>query len=157
MFLFGSHRPFTLGNGCSVLNYDYFYLSSMQFDEAAASVHAKPRPAEVSCFRKEGARMRYTIDGSSIVPDWDLVCENSVWRTTVQVAVSFGKFVGASFFGILSDKYGRKNSFTLGAVFFIVGSLLTSFSPWYWPFLVGRVLLGAASSGLFYPALTIRK
>lgn len=71
------------------------------------------------------------------------------------MAVSFGKFVGASVFGILSDKYGRKNSFTLGAVFYTVGSLLTSFSPWYWPFLVGRMMIGSASSGLFYPALTI--
>lgn len=129
----------------------------MSFDEAFSSVHSKPRPDKVSCFSKDGARMRYTIDGSSIVPDWDLVCENSVWRTTVQVAVSFGKFVGASSFGILSDKYGRKTSFTLGVTCYTLGSLLTSFSPWYWPFLVGRVLLGVASSGIFYPALTIRK
>lgn len=129
----------------------------MSFEQAIASVRSKPRPAEVSCFSQNGAQMRYVIDGSSIVPEWDLVCENSVWRTTVQVAVSFGKFVGASLFGILSDKFGRKNSFSLGVLCYTLGSLLTSFSMWYWPFLIGRVLLGAASSGIYYPALTIRK
>lgn len=88
---------------------------------------------------------------------WDLICENEFWRTSTQVAVSFGKFVGASAFGVFSDKFGRKNAFTLGATFYTIGSLLDSFSPWYWPFFIGRMMLGSASSGLFYPALTICK
>lgn len=35
---------------------------------------------------------------------WNLVCENDLERTAVQVALSFGKFVGAFLFGIVSDK-----------------------------------------------------
>lgn len=88
---------------------------------------------------------------------WNLICENSFWRTAVAVAVSLGKFFGATAFGVLSDKYGRKTCFIIGSLFYITGSILTSFSPWYWVFLIGRVLLGSASSGLFYPAFSLCK
>lgn len=81
------------------------------------------------------------------------MCENNVQRTLVQVAVSAGKCVGASTVGILSDKFGRRNSFAGGAIIYTIGSLLTTYSPWYWPFLIGRFFLGSAASGLFYPAL----
>jgi len=54
-----------------------------------------------------------------------------------------------------SCRFGRKTSFTLGAAFFIVGSFFCTFSPWYSLFLAGRFALGAASSGLFYPAFTM--
>lgn len=88
---------------------------------------------------------------------WDLICEKSFWRTTVATAVSLGKFLGATTFGILSDKFGRKTCFIIGSIFYISGSVLTTFSPWYWLFLIGRVLLGSSSSGLFYPAFSLCK
>lgn len=84
---------------------------------------------------------------------WDLVCENNVWRTLVQVAVSAGKCIGASTAGIVSDKFGRRNAFAGGAVLYTAASILTTFSPWYWPFLIGRFFLGSSASGLFYPAI----
>lgn len=86
---------------------------------------------------------------------WDLVCENSVWRTAVQVALSVGKFLGATTFGIISDKYGRRTSCTIGAALHILGGVLTTFSPWYWFFLLGRFALGASSSGLFYAGFAL--
>jgi len=55
------------------------------------------------------------------------------------------------------SRFGRKTSFTLGAVFFVVGSFFCTFSPWYSIFLAGRFALGAASSGIFYPAFTMSK
>lgn len=40
----------------------------------------------------------------SFVPEWNLVCERTALKSNVQVALSVGKFVGASTFGIISDK-----------------------------------------------------
>lgn len=81
------------------------------------------------------------------------MCENSVWRTIVQTIVSAGKCLGALSVGILSDKFGRKKLFGSGAVLYTAASLLVAFTPWYWAFLIGRAMLGLASSGLFYPSL----
>lgn len=71
--------------------------------------------------------------------------------------LSFGKFIGASSFGFISDKYGRKTSFSIASCTYIVGSILVTVSPTYLVLLLGRLCLGLASSGIFYSAFTLRK
>ncbi|XP_031618292.1 organic cation transporter protein isoform X1 [Contarinia nasturtii] len=145
-----------LGDGCKILNWDYSYLSSMSYDDAVSYTQSHPKPDAISCLDKPNNGYYYVQEpGSSIVLEWDLICEKSFWRTTVATAVSVGKFLGATTFGILSDKYGRRTCFIIGSIFYITGSVLTTFSPWYWLFLIGRVLLGSSSSGLFYPAFSL--
>lgn len=133
----------------------------MEFERAIEYIRTLPQPvARRSCLAasstastKPTSVMRYTLDGTSIVAEWDLVCENSVWRTVVQMIISLGKCLGAVSVGIASDRYGRRKLFAYGAILFTIASLLTTFSPWYWLFLVGRFGLGKSSSGLFYPAV----
>ena len=71
--------------------------------------------------------------------------------------MSIGKFAGAAVFGIFSDKYGRTPAFGSGVLMFVSGSIASTFTPWYWLFVIGRILLGAASSGLFYAPFSLRK
>ncbi|KAM8706358.1 hypothetical protein ACLKA7_010609 [Drosophila subpalustris] len=142
--------------GCTVWDWDYKQLSRMSYDEASNYTHRMSQinqPAEVSC--KVKGNYEYLNPESTFVADWELTCDRSIQRTSAQVSISLGKFCGSFSFGILADKFGRKTSFTLGAAFFIVGSIMCSFSPWYSLFLIGRFALGAASSGLFYPAFTM--
>lgn len=131
----------------------------MNYSDAVAYTNSLPiQPAQISCLKNPNTYLFYDIDpGTSIVPEWDLICENSVLRTTVQVAVSFGKFLGASIIGVISDKFGRKLAFTYGALFYIMGSIITTVSPWYWPFVIGRVFIGVAASGIFYPPFALCK
>ncbi|XP_065072547.1 organic cation transporter protein [Ochlerotatus camptorhynchus] len=141
---------------CSILNWDYDRLAEMDYQDALAYVGGKPQPGEVSCLGTAGFQMHYQQEpGASIVPEWDLICERTALRSTVQVALSVGKFFGASTFGILSDKYGRKSSFTIAALLYVVASLLTTFSPVYILLLLGRIGLGASASGVFYPAFAM--
>lgn len=171
-----------MGDGCKILNWNYTDLGLMNYDDAMSYSLSHNRPDTIPCMRKTNNFYHYVQEpGSSIVPEvsnfirrgvylnllpinffvvslqWNLICENSFWRTAVAVAVSLGKFIGATSFGILSDKYGRKKCFIIGSLFYVTGSVLTSFSPWYWIFLIGRVLLGSSSSGLFYPAFSLCK
>ncbi|XP_065354205.1 organic cation transporter protein [Calliphora vicina] len=142
--------------GCTVWDWDYGHLSKMTYDEAynyTSGMSEISLPAEVSCKAKGG--YNYTSPESTFVADWDLVCERAVERTSAQVVIALGKFFGSFSFGIFSDKFGRKSSFTLGATFFVVSSFFCTFSPWYFLFLIGRFGLGSASSGLFYPAFAM--
>lgn len=84
-----------------------------------------------------------------------MICENTAWASNVQMMLSFGKFIGASGFGMISDKYGRKTAFSLACLTYIVGSILVTVSPLYVVLLLGRLCLGLASSGIFYAAFTL--
>ncbi|XP_053946998.1 organic cation transporter protein [Anastrepha ludens] len=142
--------------GCTIWHYDYEQLSTMTYEDALNYVENQAEtgsPAEIPCLSR--GVYAYSDAETTFVADWDLVCDRAIQRTSAQVAISLGKFFGSFSFGVFADKFGRKTSFTLGAVFFIASSLLCTFSPWYWLFLAGRFGLGAASSGLFYPAFTM--
>ncbi|KAJ6638868.1 Organic cation transporter protein, partial [Pseudolycoriella hygida] len=151
-----STKEHGLGDSCHVLNYNYSMLSHMNYNEALEYVQNNEVPEEISCLRSDRFYFDYFYnEGNSIVSEWDLVCENSFWRSTVQAAVSAGKFMGATSFGIISDKFGRKTAFSIGALVHIVGSILTTVSTWYWFFLIGRFMLGLATGALFYAAFAL--
>ncbi|XP_036673347.3 organic cation transporter protein [Drosophila suzukii] len=142
--------------GCTVWDWNYGHLAKMSYEAAlnyTTHLNEISLPVEVSC--KVKGRHEFANPESTFVSDWDLTCDRSIQRTSAQVSLSLGKFCGSFSFGILADKFGRKTSFTLGAVFFVVGSFFCTFSPWYSIFLAGRFALGAASSGIFYPAFTM--
>ncbi|EDV90529.1 organic cation transporter protein [Drosophila grimshawi] len=150
-----SERELNSG-GCTIWDWDYQKLSGMSYEAAlnyTSHMAQINQPAVVSC--KAKGNYEFAQPESTFVAEWELTCERSIQRTSAQVSISLGKFCGSFTFGILADKFGRKTSFTLGAAFFVVGSIFCSFSPWYSLFLIGRFALGAASSGLFYPAFTM--
>lgn len=144
-------------DNCKVADLNYKQLAQYSFEEAYSMDLPTP-VSEVSCHNRPQSYFDYEPkEKITIVQEWDLVCENSFWRTTVQVGVSVGKFVGATTFGILSDKYGRRISFFFGTLLYLIGSIVTTCSPWYWLFLAGRVCLGVSASGLFYGAFAMCK
>ncbi|GAB0091497.1 organic cation transporter protein [Sergentomyia squamirostris] len=141
---------------CGIVNWNYTKLSRMDFEEAFYYTQENSRPATVPCRSHPNNYYYYDQEeGVSIVPEWDLVCENKVWRTTVQVGLSIGKFLGASLFGVISDKFGRKKAFMGGAGIYIISGFLTVFTKSYYLFLLGRIGLGSSASGLFYAAFTL--
>uniref|UniRef100_A0A182PIY4 Major facilitator superfamily (MFS) profile domain-containing protein n=1 Tax=Anopheles epiroticus TaxID=199890 RepID=A0A182PIY4_9DIPT len=151
----------TKNGTCTIYSWNYGQLSELNYQDALSYTQSHPPPPEVNCLATAtgtagGWHMYYDqTDGVSIVPEWDLLCERTALRSTVQVALSIGKFVGASTFGVISDKYGRKTSFSIAATLYIVAGLLTTFSPFYALLLLGRIGLGASASGVFYPAFAL--
>ncbi|XP_059476468.1 organic cation transporter protein-like [Neocloeon triangulifer] len=95
------------------------------------------------------------VQGSTIVSEWSLVCDDEVWRPMSQVALGIGKIIGSLVFGCISDRMGRKTSFLAASFVYLVAGPAAAFAYHYPIFLFFRVALGAAGAGAFSSAYTI--
>jgi hypothetical protein len=94
---------------CEVYEWRYENFADLSFEQAKTYISKQPKPKTKSCFEMKEFDDDYAFHFEqekdvSIVPEWNLVCERTAMRSNVQVALSIGKFVGASTFGIISDK-----------------------------------------------------
>ncbi|KAG4075715.1 hypothetical protein HA402_003540 [Bradysia odoriphaga] len=140
---------------CKIRNWNYTLLSELTFESAYQYATAADLPSEIPCRKSEENFFAYDNDGLSIVAEWDLICDREILRTTVQVALYVGKFLGAFIFGIIADKYGRKTSVTIASILYIVCGPVSAFVNTYWLFLICRIGLGLAGSGVYHSAYTI--
>ncbi|XP_045511231.1 carcinine transporter isoform X1 [Colias croceus] len=79
---------------------------------------------------------------SSVVIDFDLVCEYDVYPTLGLVALNVGGPIGVYSFGILNDRIGRKKSFFACLSTLLLGSLMTAYAHEYWFWVLARVIVG---------------
>ncbi|KWU61851.1 MFS transporter [Bacillus mycoides] len=84
--------------------------------------------------------------------DWGLSTQEMGWIGSVN---SIGMAVGALFFGILSDKIGRKSVFIITLLLFSIGSGLTALTTTFAMFLVLRFLIGMGLGGELPVASTL--
>lgn len=130
----------------------------MSYSNAVIYVQNMSEYNVISCLSREENYYHYDQeDGISIVPEWNLVCENSVMRTGAQSSLALGKLIGAFVFGIIADKYGRKPSFVISSIIYIICGPLAAVVPWYAVFILARVGIGIAGSGTYHTAYTICK
>lgn len=108
------------------------------------------RDVHAECYNDEGAKCKqftYTSNFTSIVTEWDLVCDDAYEVRFGQAIFMAGVLCGAIFFGPIADKYGRKKSYfftTLGA---LVSSAFSAFSTNLIIFLIFRFLAGFFCAG----------
>ncbi|KAG8320756.1 hypothetical protein J6590_061996, partial [Homalodisca vitripennis] len=140
------------GSSCSMISWNYTYLATMDYKSALQFVASHPKPSESPC-----TQFMYDeeVPYSSTVSQWDLVCDNLPKKSNIQSSIAIGKFVGGFLFGFIADKYGRKSSFVLASLTYIIMGPLAAFSPSYWLFIVARFFLGIAGSGCYESAYTI--
>ncbi|XP_063529881.1 carcinine transporter [Cydia strobilella] len=79
---------------------------------------------------------------SSIVIDFNLVCEYDVYPTLGLVALNVGGPIGVYGFGLLNDRIGRKKSFFTCLTTLLVGSISTAYAHEYWVWVLARVIVG---------------
>uniref|UniRef100_H2Y4B4 Major facilitator superfamily (MFS) profile domain-containing protein n=1 Tax=Ciona savignyi TaxID=51511 RepID=H2Y4B4_CIOSA len=85
---------------------------------------------------------------STIISDFNLVCNNK-WKTNVsQLLLMFGVLIGALVVGVGSDRFGRRILFIISLILLMVTSIASSLVKDYWLFSMVRVLVGLASIGL---------
>ncbi|KAA0720189.1 Solute carrier family 22 member 6 [Triplophysa tibetana] len=85
---------------------------------------------------------------STIITEWDLVCDLRALKQMSQTIYMGGVLVGALVFGGLSDRFGRRFLLLMSNLIMAVGGTCASFSTSFTWFCVCRFFCGMALSGL---------
>ncbi|XP_014271301.1 organic cation transporter protein [Halyomorpha halys] len=137
---------------CVYYAWNYSLLKDMDFKEALGYFNERQKPDVVKC--KSYIYDEETVH-ETIVSEWDLVCDDLPLRSTVQSTVAIGKFFGAVLFGLISDRFGRKKTFIFSSILYMVTGPSAAFVSSYAAFIVLRLLIGLAGSGLYDTGYTI--
>uniref|UniRef100_A0A0N4Z4Y4 MFS domain-containing protein n=1 Tax=Parastrongyloides trichosuri TaxID=131310 RepID=A0A0N4Z4Y4_PARTI len=86
---------------------------------------------------------------------WDIVCERTIWKATIQSSYYLGQMVGSMIFGVLGDQIGRKKVFMIAILTQIVAGLLNPIAPHWLMYGVLRFAVGFAHPGIFVIAVII--
>ncbi|KAK4883407.1 hypothetical protein RN001_006726 [Aquatica leii] len=98
----------------------------------------------------------YQTSEISIIQDFNLHCENNVWRLTLVGTInSVGLFIGLPIAGILSDKFGRKTILIGTLALCGITGLIRSFTNSYEFFITMEFLEAAVGAGSYATAFVI--
>uniref|UniRef100_A0A0N5CFR4 MFS domain-containing protein n=1 Tax=Strongyloides papillosus TaxID=174720 RepID=A0A0N5CFR4_STREA len=86
---------------------------------------------------------------------WDIVCERSIWKATIQSSYYVGQMLGSIIFGVLGDRIGRKKVFMMALVMQIVAGLLMPITPHWLLYAFLRLITGFSHPGIFVIAVII--
>ncbi|XP_055634803.1 carcinine transporter [Toxorhynchites rutilus septentrionalis] len=91
---------------------------------------------------REGWEYNTTYVTSSIVIDFNLVCEYDIYPTLGLVALNTGGPVGVYLFGMLNDRAGRRISYFSCLATLLLGSFITAASNSFGMWAFSRVIVG---------------
>ncbi|XP_077185172.1 solute carrier family 22 member 6-A-like [Paroedura picta] len=89
-----------------------------------------------------------TVFTSTIVTEWDLVCDSRTLKQMAQSIYMAGVLLGAVVFGGLSDKFGRKTVLIWSCLQMAISGSCAAFAPGFTAYCILRFLSGMAVSGV---------
>uniref|UniRef100_A0A5F9D1S9 Major facilitator superfamily (MFS) profile domain-containing protein n=1 Tax=Oryctolagus cuniculus TaxID=9986 RepID=A0A5F9D1S9_RABIT len=94
---------------------------------------------------------------STIVTEWDLVCEARTLRDLAQSIYMAGVLLGAAVFGSLADRLGRKAPLVWSYLQLAVSGAATAYVSSFSAYCVFRFLMGMTFSGIILNSLSLGK
>ncbi|XP_034500827.1 solute carrier family 22 member 20 isoform X2 [Ailuropoda melanoleuca] len=104
---------------------------------------------------KDGWVYDRSIFPSTIVMEWDLVCEDRPLRDLAQSIYMAGVLVGAAVFGSLADRLGRKGPLVWSYLQLAVSGAATAYFGSFGAYCVFRFLMGMTFSGIILNSLSL--
>uniref|UniRef100_A0A8D2PUP5 Solute carrier family 22 member 13 n=1 Tax=Zosterops lateralis melanops TaxID=1220523 RepID=A0A8D2PUP5_ZOSLA len=84
-----------------------------------------------------------------------MVCDRAVLSDVSQSIYMAGLLIGATLFGMLSDRIGRRPVFLISILIQAVFGLAVAFSPHIYVFMALRCVVGAAVSGIMVTVVSL--
>ncbi|KAK3863477.1 hypothetical protein Pcinc_030756 [Petrolisthes cinctipes] len=132
-------------DSCQMYDYDYTTVAEMGYEKAREGL-LTPTNLTVSCWSRD---FNYTQYQSTVVTEWDLVCERRALYSSTFSAAGFGGLFGAPISGFLLDRYGRR-PVVLGSVLLliVIGNLIV-LSPSIVVYVVARGFIGILNTAVY--------
>ncbi|CAH1788106.1 unnamed protein product [Owenia fusiformis] len=128
---------------CRIYNLNY---SAISVDEMLATNYTNITTKTCDKWEYDRSVMKTTV-----MSEYDLVCEGSWLSSLAGTALMIGLFFGAISSGFLSDKFGRKVTTLAIGVLHIVSAFSAAFAPNYIVFLTLRTIAGMTAIGVYTP------
>lgn len=96
-----------------------------------------------------------SIFSSTIVAQWDLVCDYQALRPMSQSLFLFGVLVGATVCGPASDRFGRKRMLTWSYLLAAVAGMATSLAPTFPVYCLFRFLVAFSGASIMMNTATL--
>ncbi|XP_045588887.2 organic cation transporter protein isoform X1 [Procambarus clarkii] len=97
----------------------------------------------------------HSIYKTTVVEEWDLVCDRRYLASMVQSTYMGGVLAGAIILSELSDKFGRRTVSLVSSLGLIVMGVGVTFTTHYISFILLRFFIAAFTSGIFLPNFVI--
>ncbi|KAL7873816.1 hypothetical protein AOLI_G00128870 [Acnodon oligacanthus] len=120
-------------------------FSEPQFHLLGNSSNARELPV-VQC--QNGWQYDHSTFKSTLATQFDLVCDTKGLNKASATIFFIGVMFGAIFFGILSDKYGRRKMLLVSFISSIIFSVASAFSTSFMMFATFRFLTGFSLAGI---------
>ncbi|KAL2094843.1 hypothetical protein ACEWY4_009562 [Coilia grayii] len=104
---------------------------------------------------QDGWEYDMTARSSTIISEWDLVCEQRSLKQMGQTIYMGGVLIGAVIFGGLSDKFGRRYLVLFSYLMMAVSGTCAAFATSFSVFCLFRFCCGMALSGLVLNTLSL--
>ncbi|KAM3919835.1 solute carrier family 22 member 20-like [Leptodactylus fuscus] len=104
---------------------------------------------------KDGWVYDRSVFSSTLVTEWDLICDHRKMRQVAQSIYMAGVLTGAFVLGSLSDRFGRKAILISSCLTMAVSGTLAAFLPNFVTYCVFRCLCGIAFSGIVLNTISL--
>lgn len=134
-----------------------FQLLLQVFAGAEPSWSCLNSSANETCPRNKShcLEIQYTSKFTSIVTEWNLICENAYKADLVQSVLMTGTLFGALILGAFADKFGRRKIWYISFTGLVMFGFASSFAPTYRIYTLLRFFTGFCIGGEILSAFVL--